>query len=379
MKKVLFITASDIFDEFGNGGTKGSQKNLQLVKDYYGSDNVYVRAYINSESRIVDDHTTVVSRIQSKLGVALASCLGCKYYFPKEERRIKTFIEENEIDVLFIDGSVLGRITKLTTQVKTIVFYHNIETDYAKNKVKHEGPQYIPSYWASYYNDKLGTKADIVMCLNERDSNRLNSLFGRKADFYIPVTFSDSFDVARTRSANPKDLLFVGSYFQPNQDAVEWFIKQVMPKLGRDVSFTIVGKDFEIKKTEYEDVDSRVKVVGSVEDLSEYYYSHISLVMPIRFGAGMKVKTAEAMMYGRTIFASDEALEGYCIDGIQEVYRCNTSDEYANALSTYFSCSERKRVDYNLEVRELFLEKYETQGFARLFHEYMDGWINEHT
>ncbi len=48
-----------------------------------------------------------------------------------------------------------------------------------------------------------------------------------------------------------------------------------------------------------------------------YYYKHAAVILPIKYGAGMKVKTAEAMMYGRTIFASDEALEGYDGKGIE--------------------------------------------------------------
>lgn len=376
-KKVLFVTASDVFDEYGNGGTKGSQKNLKLIKDYFGEENVYVRAYIHSESRIIDEHTTVISRIKSKIGSAVAACMGCKFYFPWEEKKIKTFIKDKKIEILFIDGSVLGRLTKLDSSVKTIVFYHNIETDYAMNKVKHEGIQYIPSYCASKFNDKEGTRADIVMCLNQRDSNRLKDLFGRCADFYIPVTFSDAFDELRVETANPKDLLFVGSFFQPNQDAVEWFIKNVLPSLDDDVTFTVVGKGFECKKSEYESMDDRIKIVGSVQDLSEYYYSHITMVMPIRFGAGMKVKTAEAMMYGNCIFASDEALEGYEVENTNGIHRCNSTEDYINALSKYFSGEYEINNGFYKEVRNLFLEKYETVRFARAFNSYMDGCLNE--
>ena len=72
----------------------------------------------------------------------------------------------------------------------------------------------------------------------------------------------------------------------------------------------------------------------------------------------MKVKTAEAMMYGRHIFASDEALEGYEVDGIDGIERCNTAEEYIKAINNFFNSG--KKVEYEYYVRKLFLEKYES-------------------
>ena len=96
--------------------------------------------------------------------------------------------------------------------------------------------------------------------------------------------------------------------FSPNYDGIKWFAENVMTEL-KDYHLIIVGKDFEQKKDELENVN--VHVVGTVESLEKYYYSENIMVMPIFYGDGMKIKTAEAMMYGKIILASDEALEGY--------------------------------------------------------------------
>lgn len=76
--------------------------------------------------------------------------------------------------------------------------------------------------------------------------------------------------------------------------------------------------------------------------------------MPIFYGDGMKIKTAEAMMYGKTILASDEALEGYEVKDIQGIYRCNTREEYLETIHMI----ERNENYYNKSVRNLFLSKY---------------------
>ena len=108
-----------------------------------------------------------------------------------------------------------------------------------------------------------------------------------------------------------------------------------------------------------------MNVIGSVDSTDEYYYSHAAVIMPIRYGAGMKVKTAEAMMFGRYIFASDEALEGYEVEGIDGIKRCNTAEEYIKEINYFFNSPLIPK--YSTETRQLFLSKYETNSIKEIF------------
>lgn len=367
-KKAFFITAADMYDEFGNGGVKVSRKNYGLLEEYFGRENVFLCTFPKKGDTVPPRDAITFKRTHSSVGQLFAALFGCKVYFPWKEKEIMKFINEKGIDILFIDGSVLGRIAKFKLPYKTIVFYHNIETDYAWNKVKNEGPHFLPSYWASKYNDKCGTKADKVLCLNGRDSRRLEKLYKRKADFLLPVTFTDVFDVQKTTQTYKREILFLGSLFPPNQTSIEWFIKEVMPALD-NVTLNIVGKGFERMKQKYEEFRN-VHVIGSVNEPDEYYYRHAAVVLPIKYGAGMKVKTAEAMMYGRKIFASDEALEGYSVDDVHGIIRCNTASDYVDAINRYFNNNEQKQ--YEEDVRKCFLDNYETNIVKAGFFKELD-------
>lgn len=149
-------------------------------------------------------------------------------------------------------------------------------------------------------------------------------------------------------------------------------MKEVMPKL-RDIQLNIVGKGFESKKKEYEKYEN-VNVIGTVEEPDQYYYQHAAVVLPIRYGAGMKVKTAEAMMFGRRIFASDEALEGYDVQELPGITRCNEADEFAEAINLYFDKEETK--PYEPEVRRRFMEKYETNCLMERFKDFLNSLLN---
>lgn len=283
---------------------------------------------------------------------------------PSEEKKILSYVDEIQPDVIFLDTSLLGKILRKVDK-KTIVFFHNIEADYTWNKVRKEGIGYLLVYWATKYNEKQAMRADRIVCLNNRDSVRMKKLYGRRADFLLPITFKDTFDKDKTTCSYKREILFLGSLFPPNEISIEWFIKEVVPKL-QGITLNIVGKDFEKQKEKYEQ-NENVKVIGTVEELASYYYSHAAVVLPIKYGAGMKVKTAEAMMYGRRIFASDEALEGYEVEGINGISRCNTVQEYVNAINTYFEKEEQK--PYEEKVRTLFLKNYETKVVKQKFFE----------
>lgn len=367
-KKVLFITPTDIYDVNGNGGVKGSQKNFRLIQEYFGEENTYLCTFPQKTDTIPPEGSVYFPRVNHPIGQLIAALFGYKIYLPWNEKKVVKFIREMDIDLLFVDCSTLGRLVKYKSNYKTVVFYHNVEADYARAKVQREGWIYWPSFWASRRNDYLGTKADVVMGLNQRDSDRLQELYGRAEDYILPVTFDDRFDVSRTTKQYERRLLFLGSLFFANQEAVEWFLENVYHKLDH-VGLDIVGKGFEKMRSVYE-MHEGVKVIGSVDELDEYYYSHAAVVMPILSGAGMKVKTAEAMMFGRVIFASDEALEGYDVQGVEDIYRCNFVEEYVNNINSYFAKEEFE--NYSLSVREVFLNKYETSRVKSSFNQVLD-------
>lgn len=364
INRAVFLTTANILDSSGNGGVKASLEHLQLLQNCLGYENVSVCIYIKkSEQQDGNKDYHIFTREENKLKLLFAAVFGCKIYMPWNEKQIVGYLEKYNPDLLFMDFSLLGRLIRLPHKYKTVVFFHNIEADYAYNKVKNEGLFYLPSYWASKRNDIWASRADKVICLNERDSRRLYERYGRKADALIPITFNDRFNISKTITNYKREILFLGSLFPPNQNSIEWFIQKVMPLLD-NVKLNIVGKGFETKKEEYEH-NRNVHVIGSVDDIDTYYYSHCAVVLPILYGAGMKVKTAEAMMFGRRIFASNEALEGYEVEEIQGITRCNTEIQFATAINHYF----QKGIfhAYQTDVRNLFMNKYETNKVKSTF------------
>ena len=104
---------------------------------------------------------------------------------------------------------------------------------------------------------------------------------------------------------------------------------------------------------DFKNISSQVHIYGFVVDLSDFYYRAKIVISPIHVGGGMKTKTAEALMYGKTILGSSEAFEGYEIDD-RCMILCNTADEYIDNIRKLRNSTSR----LNILSRNLFLKKY---------------------
>ncbi|WP_035771359.1 glycosyltransferase [Butyrivibrio sp. FCS006] len=383
MKKGLFITDKDILNEIQNGGARVGKRNLDYLCKCLGPSNVYIIQIADNITasdlaiRQVGCLGKSFLRVSSVFESVIANLSLRKSYLLSTEKHILSYVKSiiNDIDVVFMDSSLYGALARKIRQLRKIpiiIYMHNIEHDYSLRKVQLEGIKYLPAFFSSSYNERLVMKcSNYIICITERDSSRAEELYKIKPNLILPVTFKDEYKFFARKGVrervHKKNILFIGSLFPPNYQGVTWFVENVMPKIP-DIVLTIVGKGFETKKRQLE--RENVIVIGSVNDLTLYYQSFPIIVMPILCGDGMKVKTAEALMFGKIIVATDEALVGYDVSDSQDIFRCNTSEEFVSCLSELF---QRSTFPVSETNRQLFLEKYEYNSRYSEFKKLMKG------
>ncbi len=107
-------------------------------------------------------------------------------------------------------------------------------------------------------------------------------------------------------------LLFIGSFaHRPNQDAVLYFVKEVLPLVRAQlpgVKFYAVGGSAspEVAACASDDVI----ITGYVPDVDPLFHRCRLFVAPLRFGAGMKGKVGQALSYGLPSILTPVAAEG---------------------------------------------------------------------
>lgn len=366
MKKLLLVTGKEYILRQNDGGRKCTYRNYEILRQIYGEQNVYTYIFTN-EYRECDTQVIRGYANGSLLQKVVNLFSGRLFYSYRQERELEKYIAEQHFDIVFFERSLFGSLIKKIKRlgVEVQIFMENIEMDYAKNKVIKQSFLYYLPYLVFKYNEKHSLRyCDRVICLTNRDADRLKELYGKKCDAIIPMTFQDRCEgwSVQAPCELKKELLYIGSLFPPNYKGIKWFIDKVMPGL-QDFRLYIVGKDFETKKKELE--SENVTVIGTVASLEEYYRTNRAIVMPIFYGDGIKIKTAEAIMYGKVIFATHEALEGYELKDIDGITECNTADEFIEEIQRFY---QENTSSFSESVRCCFLEKYENNAAIELYN-----------
>ncbi len=352
--KILFITCNN-YKDTSYGGGQCSNRNFQALEKF-GDVTPY---YITKRS-------TVKS--------AMAMIGG---FFPPTDfndlMKIIRIIENERPNIIFFDGSIFGKLSKIIRPqfpyIKIITFFHNVETDYIDVRFGKKWIKHLYRYFVEFSEKRLISDSDKIIVLSKRDKDRIKDLYNRESDMIIPITFEDKASINRKEinaEDNKKYCLIVGSMKRDTYEGVEWFVKSISPNIS--VPTVIVGKGFEHKRDALS--GPNIEVVGTVDDISKYYNNARFVAIPILSGAGMKVKTAEALMYGNFIFGTSEAFEGYELDYDQVGGLCDTEEEFIHKISAFLDTTDKNYCDYS---RKIFEEKFSKNVSDRLYRELLQG------
>lgn len=130
-------------------------------------------------------------------------------------------------------------------------------------------------------------------------------------------------------------LSFLGNYrHPPNAEAMEWFVRNVMPKLSgpqqEDSVLHIYGAGMgpEIRNLASE----KVKAIGFIKDVEDAYDRHQVFVAPLLSGAGIKGKVLAALAHGIPCVLSPVAAEGIGLRNEHDCLIAETPEDWAQAI-----------------------------------------------
>lgn len=373
--KIVYLTTESLYGKIDSGSLKCSYSNYSMLKKIVNNNLIHI--FLDSKNEIVNDKMYQYKRQESKLSKLILALINRRFIFPSTERKIIKQIIKIKPSIVFYEGPYWGyiieKLKKVLENTTFVLFMHNIEKEYYRN-LKDKSYSYKMLYKVTCINEKKSVNyADKIIVLNNRDAKLLKDTYNRKSDMLLPINMEDIFDFNKINfRVEEKTLLFIGSLFPPNYDGILWFINNVMAEL-KDYSLIIVGRNFENVKNDLE--RDNVFVIGSVDNLEEFYYKYPVLVMPILYGSGMKVKTAEALMYGKTIIATKEALEGYDTSNVNGIYECNSKEEFIYTIKNVFS--EKKYMSAIVDVRNHFINNFESNALCKKLENNLRQWNAE--
>jgi glycosyltransferase involved in cell wall biosynthesis len=164
------------------------------------------------------------------------------------------------------------------------------------------------------------------------------------------------------RSGTPT-MFFVGALdYEPNTEAVEWFVREVLPAVRARVPgarLRVVGRGAE--RLEWVRGVDGVDLVGPVEDLGvELGRADVSVV-PIRVGAGTRLKVVEALANHLPLVTTTVGCEGIDLtDGVHARIADDATSFAAACAELLLDGDERQRLAD--AGAELFARRYDWAG-----------------
>jgi hypothetical protein len=338
MQKILFVTPADFSDTYvPNGGTYVSRLHLDTLSSLPD-----VRLTVLSLSRYttgLKDGINYIPCTKNKFDTMIKNICGyASYLTPKAERIIMKHIKNGAFDILFLDTSNFGCVAKKAKKAKPdlliITFFHNVEFIYAKSMVQIKGICYLPTLFASWHNEKLAVKySNILTAINNRDKNIIEKIYNTHVSYLLPPYYVDYTVPENSQNitiSKPLKVLFVGAWFFANIKGITWFIDKVLPKA--DIRLTVAGRGMEELRKKYAE-SVKLQILGTVENLEALFLQADCFVNPVFDGSGMKIKTGEALRYGKTVVGTTEAFAGYDITSGKEGYICETVEDFIDAFN----------------------------------------------
>jgi glycosyltransferase involved in cell wall biosynthesis len=178
----------------------------------------------------------------------------------------------------------------------------------------------------------------------------------------LPFGLDEGAYAGAAAERNPREVLFMGELRASfNRDALDYFVRKVIPHLddAGDLLVTVVGGDLP-PHLRFFGQDPRVEVTGRVPDVRPYLERAACLVVPLRFGGGLRIRILEAMMAGTPIVCSSVAIAGMDFRPGREFLLADTPRDTATHIKRLIDDPSKAR-EIARNAREAVAERYSSK------------------
>lgn len=142
-------------------------------------------------------------------------------------------------------------------------------------------------------------------------------------------------------SAHADNILYVGNKYDPNIQGFKQFLESVWPLViaqRPDITLTVCGRICEI----FNEPVHNVRFEGLVPDLGPYYEQAHLVVNPVSYGTGLKIKSVEALSYGRCLICSSVGIQGLGEPDTLPVVVADMGKDMAEAILDMMDNNEKR-------------------------------------
>jgi GT2 family glycosyltransferase/glycosyltransferase involved in cell wall biosynthesis len=183
--------------------------------------------------------------------------------------------------------------------------------------------------------------ADLIVCLSEEEASIAREI-ADETRVITKIPFLGGITPTANSFEQRSDIVLVASWVagsgSPNVDGLRWFIEEVFPIVQAWVPWAhlrITGgspPDTLTSAARY-----GITFEGLVPDLRRLYEDARCVIVPLRFGSGVKIKTIEALQFGVPVVATKIGAEGIDLHATQAITILDDPRDFGEAVARLIS------------------------------------------
>lgn len=257
-------------------------------------------------------------------------------------------------DYVILQGSyVLPIIQNKTLKYKNIILrMNNDEAVYFKELCKSEKKYwrklyyYIEAYKFKILDAILINKIPNIFFVSHDEMIKYKNKYPNINAYFMPTAVEINM---KKQTLDNKNVIFIGSLFMVNnKEAIKFYIEKIHPLLKdiKGYTFTIAGNSKGegiewIKKLAYN--YSNVNIIDSPEKLDDIYANASVFVNPMLHGAGVKLKTINAIVNGLPVVSTTIGNQGTGLENEKHIYIADEPEMFARYIRMLLNNQEKRK------------------------------------
>jgi hypothetical protein len=324
------------------------QTDESQMKEFWGEN--YHIFHLNPIRKV---RRVIIDKARTKL------CHGrwlCDDHYPFGiEKFVERLNNQLHFDAIVLQYMRLSRLLTYTNIPRKAIYTHDV---FSYKDLRTGTPFYEAC--DAHEEAKALQRCPNIFAIQE-DEATYYSYLAPKSKIY---TVYSHFDYHHQAPTGNKNILFLASRMDFNVNGIIWFLDNVWPM--------IVNQDPELKlmiggtvcEKIPEDKYSNIKLLGRVDSLENFYQQGDVVINPVFQGTGLKIKTFEALSYGKVVIVHPHSSQGIYQRDTAPLLLATQPVEWVEIISNIFmdrdQVQEIKQKDetYILEMNNYINSQY---------------------
>ena len=315
------------------------QTDESQMKEFWGEN--YHVFHLNPLRKV---RRVIIDKARAKL------CHGrwqCDDHYPFGlEKYVEHLNNQMHFDAIVLQYMRLSRLLTYTSIPKKAIYTHDV---FSYKDLRTGAPFYEAC--DAHEEAKAMQRCPNIFAIQEDEATYYSYLAPNSKIF----TVYSHFDYHQQPVTRNKNILFLASRMEFNVSGILWFLDKAWPMIvNQDPELKLIIGGTVCEKIP-EDKYSNIMLVGRVDSLDNFYQRGDVVINPVFQGTGLKIKTFEALSYGKVVIVHPHSSLGiYQRDTAPLLFATQPAD-WANIISDI--CMNKIQVQEIKQKDEKYIQK----------------------